>query len=360
MSAMVAEGVVSEMAVQQLGAKSIHSAEDLLFFTCSNFHDVASRTGISVDELERIVKGVSRKLGSLPQCASEVFQVWKENCVQLGTGSEALDELLTGGVFTGELTEFVGPCAAGKTQVCLALALQTCRSEKQTVAFLDTGTSFPPSRVKEMAKAQHRAACMRRRAHLNLHAQDDGLRSQMEEVEEEADEDEDEETWDAPLQRLRVYRVANADALLWELTELEQQLCDGSDRFFANLKLIVIDSLGTAFAPLIGGGTHFGHSLLVSVVQTLQRLSAQYNVSVVVTNHTTSGFNHLHQHQPALGDTWSHLPCVSVSISFVDGDMTTSRRRAQVRKSNKNHTLAVADFCLCAAGVADEMSPVRA
>jgi len=28
-----------------------------------------------------------------------------------------------------------------------------------------------------------------------------------------------------------------------------------------------------------------------------QRLSAQYNVSVVVTNHTTSGFNHLHQHQ---------------------------------------------------------------
>ena len=69
MSAMVAEGVVSEMAVQQLGAKSIHSAEDLLFFTCSNFHDVASRTGISVDELERIVKGVSRKLGSLPQCA---------------------------------------------------------------------------------------------------------------------------------------------------------------------------------------------------------------------------------------------------------------------------------------------------
>jgi hypothetical protein len=60
------------------------------------------------------------------------------------------------------------------------------------------------------------------------------------------------------------------NAPLQELTELEQQLCDGSDRFFANLKLIVIDSLGTAFAPLIGGGTHFGHSLLVSVVQTLQ------------------------------------------------------------------------------------------
>ncbi len=69
MSALVAEGIVSEDAVQQLGAKNIHSAEDLLFFTCSNFHDVSLRTGISADELERIVKGVSRKLGSLPQCA---------------------------------------------------------------------------------------------------------------------------------------------------------------------------------------------------------------------------------------------------------------------------------------------------
>jgi len=131
--------------------------------------------------------------------------------------------------------------------------------------------------------------------------------------------------------------------------------------------------------------------------------------------------------QPALGDTWSHLACVSVSISSPDQDMTQPRRRAQVcprarhymyvcmyvclyacmhvvcmyvcmlvrnvsmyihlslslaralslslalalslsrthtqththttqvRKSNKNHTLAFADFRLCAEGVADEL-----
>ena len=60
------------------------------------------------------------------------------------------------------------------------------------------------------------------------------------------------------------------NALSQELAEMEEQLRDDSHRFFANLKLIVIDSLGTAFAPLIGGGSNFGYSLLVSVVQTLQ------------------------------------------------------------------------------------------
>jgi hypothetical protein len=35
--ALVGKGVISEAAVNKLGAKSIHSAEDLLFFTCTNF-----------------------------------------------------------------------------------------------------------------------------------------------------------------------------------------------------------------------------------------------------------------------------------------------------------------------------------
>jgi hypothetical protein len=37
--------------------------------------------------------------------------------------------------------------------------------------------------------------------------------------------------------------------------------------------------------------------LFVCSVQRLQRISAKFNVCVVVTNHTTSGFNLLHLHQ---------------------------------------------------------------
>ena len=67
-----------------------------------------------------------------------------------------------------------------------------------------------------MAKAQHRAAVLLRRARLKLQTQDRAQRSQMVDAQEEGEEeDEEDETWDAPLQRLRVYPVANAQALLW-------------------------------------------------------------------------------------------------------------------------------------------------
>jgi hypothetical protein len=69
LSALQQAGVLSEDAVQKLGGKGIHSAEDLLFFTCSNYQDVVSRTGIPADDLERIMKCVTRELGSLPRCA---------------------------------------------------------------------------------------------------------------------------------------------------------------------------------------------------------------------------------------------------------------------------------------------------
>jgi hypothetical protein len=67
---------------------------------------------------------------------------------------------------------------------------------------------------QEIAKAQHRAAAMRRRAQhssYEQHAINPSMEDE-EELEEDADAD---ETWDAPLQRLQVYRVANAEALLW-------------------------------------------------------------------------------------------------------------------------------------------------
>jgi hypothetical protein len=54
------------------------------------------------------------------------------------------------------------------------------------------------------------------------------------------------------------------------LVKLEQDLEQASERFFKTLKLIIIDSIGSVFAPIVGGTSNVGHSLLVSVVQILQ------------------------------------------------------------------------------------------
>lgn len=117
LSALAQQGLLTAAAAQALSAKSIHSVEDLLFLTCNGFHDVMARTGMCEGELQEIVKNVSREYGPIPQCASDVYTEWYRSTSILSTGSAQLDSLLKGGLFSGEITELAGPCAAGKTQV---------------------------------------------------------------------------------------------------------------------------------------------------------------------------------------------------------------------------------------------------
>ena len=71
---------------------------------------------------------------------------------------------------------------------------------------------------QEIAMAQHRAAALKRRAHLNYNVQTDKCMHPGEEEEEEegeGDELDEADTWDAPLQHLRVNPISQADSLLW-------------------------------------------------------------------------------------------------------------------------------------------------
>ena len=128
LSALAQQGLLTAAAAQALSAKSINSVEDLLFLTCNGFHDVMARTGMCEGELQEIVKTVSREYGPIPQCASDVYTEWYRSTSILSTGSAQLDSLLKGGLFSGEITELAGPCAAGKTQVsrCWSNSAGTC------------------------------------------------------------------------------------------------------------------------------------------------------------------------------------------------------------------------------------------
>ncbi|KAJ1482900.1 hypothetical protein T484DRAFT_2628703 [Baffinella frigidus] len=163
------------------------------------------------------------------------------------------------------------------------------------------------------------------------------------------------------LTRIRTVQVRDATTLLHTLSDLEEKLAEASTprnpaSFFRNLKLVVIDSLGSLFACVIGGRQSVGHALLVSVSTLIQRIMTQYHIAFVVTNHTTEYQGKV---SPALGDTWTHMPCVSMVLTRPDLKASdSSARRATIRKSNKNDTLAAADFSVGVVGVADPVCEV--
>lgn len=71
------------------------------------------------------------------------------NSERVGSGSEALDQLLGGGLERKTLTQFVGEPAAGKTTLCL-IAAAACLRAGLTVVWIDT-EGFSVERFRQVA-----------------------------------------------------------------------------------------------------------------------------------------------------------------------------------------------------------------
>ena len=71
---------------------------------------------------------------------------------RLSTGSKNLDDLLSGGIETGAITQFYGASNTGKTHLCHLLCV-VLPSSYQTI-YIDTEGSFREERIQSIATAR--------------------------------------------------------------------------------------------------------------------------------------------------------------------------------------------------------------
>ncbi|KAK4469039.1 hypothetical protein MN116_007504 [Schistosoma mekongi] len=126
-----------------------------------------------------------------------------------------------------------------------------------------------------------------------------------------------------------------------------------TQEFFANCKLIIIDSLTMPFLLYMATLPQFGISQLAVVISELQRLSALNHCAVLVTNHARSSFINTSNKQQynrrlslspvsigCLGVNWSLIPNHRVlferSIQRKD-DMTIKIKAKKVNKLHKTN-----------------------
>ena len=62
------------------------------------------------------------------------------------------DELLGGGLRTGQLTEIVGDACAGKTQLCLTVAAHFCAFHRTDVVWISSGADLAAQRLLQIAQ----------------------------------------------------------------------------------------------------------------------------------------------------------------------------------------------------------------
>ncbi|XP_042459251.1 DNA repair protein RAD51 homolog 4-like isoform X2 [Zingiber officinale] len=220
----------------------------------------------------------------------ELLEDAKQNKHVLPSGCEGIDILLEGGFRIGQLTEIVGPSSSGKTQICLRSALGVADMNLGSVFFLDTCNSFSSNRIASMIN-QHTATSV----------------------------EEDEETRvKRIMSRILCQSVYDIFELLDILRQLENRLSYQEKSNGNSIRLLIIDSIATLIAPIIGSKNSQGRMLTISTGILLKRIANDYNLSVLVTNQMVGGQRgHL---KPALGESWKSIPHVQLLLSRDKGN----------------------------------------
>jgi DNA repair protein RadA len=172
---------------------------------------------------------------------------------KITTGSDALNELLGGGIETQAITEFYGEFGSGKTQICHQLAINVQLSGKEggldgSVVIIDTENTFRPERIKQICENR-------------------GL---------------DPET---VLKNIYVARAYNSNHQIL-LVDNAMELADKLKNQDMPVRLIIVDSLTAHFrAEYVGRGTLADRQQKLNKhLHDLMRFADLHNAAVVVTN----------------------------------------------------------------------------
>ncbi|KAF3453812.1 hypothetical protein FNV43_RR04253 [Rhamnella rubrinervis] len=201
----------------------------------------------------------------------------------LSTGCEGIDMLLGGGLHEGQLTELVGPSSSGKTQVCLQAASNVAKNHMGSVMYLDTCNSFSAQRV---------ACFVGLASNLTL---DQAKHKILQNV----------------MNNILCRSVFDIFTMFDVLNQLEFNL--RSQKVGNHVRLLIIDSISSLITPILGGNGSQGHALMVSAGYLLKKLAHEYNIAVLLTNHTVGGEGGIPK--PALGETWKTIPHVRLLLS---------------------------------------------
>lgn len=214
----------------------------------------------------------------------ELFEDAQRNKHVLSTGCEGID-FLQGGLRKGQITELVGPSSSGKTQVCLQAASNVAKKYTCNIIYLDTGNAFSAQRV----------------AHFVDQILNPALKEAKHKIIQEV------------MDRILCHSVFDMYAMLDVLHQLESNLRSQICTVNGQVQLIIVDSMSSLIAPILGCRGASGHALMISAGFLLKKLAYEYNLAVLVTNHMVGGEGGTLK--PALGESWKSIPHVRLLLS---------------------------------------------
>lgn len=325
---MAASLAVSPSAKALLRAGGFRTLQDLVAVAPVQLARELGMDGKKVFELvEEIKRAAAGASGRSPGSASSGGPIVRnalamleesERCsAQVVTYGKAIDQLLGGGVPVGLLTELCGVPGAGKTQLCMQLAVDVTIPKvfgglEGEVLYIDSEGSFVVERVVDMAGAVLRSL---RRISKSSRG-DPMLQAQQHKALELYCSEE------YVLSKMHYCRVHNHAEQVAVVMTLHNFL-----REHPTVKLLVLDSVAFHFRQEFADMS-LRTRLLSSHAQKLNAVAAQQPLAVVVANQMTVRFGAAKgsaarssadaYFAPALGEAWSHAVTNRIIVERTD------------------------------------------
>lgn len=240
---------LSKGDLNALLAAGIHCVETIAFMP--QWKLVKEVKGIGEQKANRIMAAAKQLVPMRMISAAEMLKM-RQNMVNLTTGSAQLDNLLGGGIETGQITEIFGEFRCGKTQLCHTLCVScqlgiTSGGAESKALYIDTEGTFRPERLVAIAERY------------GLIAED-------------------------VLDNVTYARAFNAEHQENLLTEAAQVFCE------SRYALLVVDSATGLFRTDYVGRSELAdrQQALNRFLRKLQRIADEHGVAVVITNQVMS------------------------------------------------------------------------
>lgn len=262
---------LTEELIEKLIARGFTSVESLCWL---NEEELAEKIDIDQDLAKKIISEAISFVDQKPLSAVDLLAK-EEKRQKISTGSELLDELLGGGIYTGEITEISGEFAAGKTQICFHMSINVQLNQEKGglnggVYYIDTEGTFSSTRIAQIA-------------------QSNGLNP------------------DDFLKNIAVTRTYNSDHLIFLVMNVEKLIKE------RNIKLFIIDSIASHFRAEYTGNEKLvsRQQAVMKLAETLKQLVGRLDIAIVVTNQVIATIDENifdKSPHPALGFAWAHRP----------------------------------------------------
>ncbi len=260
---------------------------DVMGVAVATVGEIVEAAGMTENAARKVIQAAREALEMGFESGDEVYKR-RLQIEKISFGVNSLDEMLSGGIETGAITEAFGEFGSGKTQLAHFLAVRTILLDPEAyVVYIDTENTFRPERIRQFAEGQ-------------------GL---------DADE---------VLKKIKVARAYNSDHQML----LAEKVEDLIKKQGLKVKLVIVDSLTSHFrAEFVGRGTLAERQQKLNKhMHTLLRIADSNNIAVFVTNQVM-----------AKPDTFFGDPTQSIGGHIVGHSSTF---RIYLRKGKKNSRVA--------------------